>query len=169
MKLVKRALLTAAFLAGAAAAAFAAGIPSIPSTSQFSEPSQIVGTLNTLINQLQGGPGVTGTPAIVGIGGICNPAAGATPQTCNSQRGIVPFTTAPPTTTGSTVTYVINNSLVTASSICNVFWTTAGTAGSALSVATVVPSAGSLSVVTVNAGTTTNAVATGTLSFNCSN
>lgn len=168
MRWLRNALLSAAILGGAVAAAFAGGIPLMPSTPTFNEPSQLVNTINTLINQLQGGPGYTGTPQITGVGGYCT-AGGATPQVCNAQRGQIAWTTAPPTTTGSTVTYVITNSLVSAASNCTAQWVTAGTAGSALAVATVVPSAGSLSVVAMNAGTTTNAVATGTMSFNCTN
>jgi hypothetical protein len=165
--MLKRLAILAAFLLGASAA-LAGGIPTMPSTPQFSEPSQIVGTINAFINQLSSGPGYTGTPQITGVGGYCG-ASGTTPQTCNGMRGQVAWTTAPPTTTGSTVTYVINNSLVTAASNCFAQWNTAGTAGSALVVGTVTPTAGVLTIVTSNAGTTTNAVATGTLGFHCVN
>jgi hypothetical protein len=64
---------------------------------------------------------------------------------------------------------VVTNSAVNASSICNANFNTAFTSGSAVVVATIVPTAGSLSVVIANAGATTNAVTTGTLAFNCVN
>lgn len=149
---------------------FAANLPLMPSTGQYSEPSQIVGTLNALIQQLNGQQGYATPNAIVNIGAYCaNATAGATPQVCNGQRGAVAFTTLGVTTTGTVMTTVITNSAITASSVCVANWITAFTAGSGVTVATAVPSAGSLSVISVNAGTTANAVTTGTLGFNCFN
>ena len=71
--------------------------------------------------------------------------------------------------TGTNQTLVVTNANVSAASVCTAQWLTAFTAGSAVVVATVVPTAGSMSIVTANAGTTTNAVTTGTLGFNCVN
>jgi hypothetical protein len=155
--------------------AFAGGVPQIPATSQYSEPSQIVGTLNALINQLNGnGTGLGGYAALsnnaVSLGSLCQPAAGASPLTCNGQRMIAAFTgLSSLLATGTTQTVVITNSSITAQSACTAQWITAFTAGSAIIAATVTPSAGSLSIVNVNAGSTTNAVATGTLAVNCFN
>ena len=168
MRWLRKALLSAAFLGGAVAAAFAGGIPLMPSTPTFNEPSQLVNTINTLINQLQGGPGYTGTPQITGVGGLCT-ASGASPQTCNAQRMAIAFTGITIAATDTTQTFVINNSQVTAASLCFAQWQTAFTAGSAVGVATVVPSAGSLSILSTNTAATTNAVTTGTLAVNCVN
>jgi hypothetical protein len=144
----------------------AAAIPFVPSTPQYSEASQIIATLNALINQLNGQTGFA--PAqVVSLGSSCQPAAGGSPQTCNGQRGVVAFTGITVTTTGSSQTLVVNDTSVTAASACFAQWITAFTAGSALYVATVTPSAGSLSIVVANGGTTTNAVTTGTLAINC--
>lgn len=158
-------------LVASALVAMGASLPLIPSTSQYSEPSQIVGTINALIQQLNGQAGYAAANSTVSIGSFCtNAAAGATPQVCNGQRGAVSFTGLTGIAATSTnVTLVITNSNVSANSICSAVWTTAFTAGSAVTVATVVPTAGSLSIVAPNAGTTTNAVTTGTLGFNCYN
>lgn len=158
-------ILSAVFVSGAVA--LAANMPSVPSTSQYSEANQIIGTLNALINQLNGAIGYA--PAQnVSLGSFCtNTTAGASPQVCNGQRGQVAFTTLTPTTTGSTQTLVITDSSVLATSQCSAQWITAFTAGSALAAATLVATAGSLSVVVGNFGTTSNAVTTGTLAFKC--
>ena len=169
MRKILAALVAVLFSAGA----FAATIPNLPSTSQYSEPSQIVATLNALINQLNGLPGgytANSGTSIPSIGLYCaNAAAGATPQICNGSRGLVAYTGITVAATGTTQTLVITDSLITAASACQAQWNTAFTAGSAVLAATVVPSAGSLSVVNVNAGSTTNAITTGTLEFNCVN
>jgi hypothetical protein len=107
-------------------------------------------------------------PGNITLGALCAPAAGASPQTCNGQRGQVAFTGITVTTTGSTQTLSINDSAVTAASGCTGAFLTAFTAGSAVIPATIVATAGNLSVVIVNAGTTANAVTTGTLGFSCS-
>ena len=156
--------------------ALAGGIPLLPSTSQFSEPSQIVGTINTLINQLNGnalGFGGYAANSATGpsIGSFCSATGATLTNVCNGQRGQIVFTGTPltVTTTGTTMTMVITNSSITTASLCTGAFVTAFTAGSAVIPATFVPTAGSLSVVAVNAGTTTNAVAAGTFGFNCYN
>lgn len=153
---------------------FGGGVPLLPSSPQFNEPSQIVSTLNAFINQLNGNPlgsgGYAAQPGgIVSIGALCQPAAGASPQTCNGSRGLVAFTGITVAATGTTQNLVINDSLVLATSACQAQWITAFTAGSAVIAATVVPAAGTLTVTNVNAGTTTNTVTTGTLEFSCIN
>lgn len=153
-----------------ATAAFASNLPLVPSTGQYSEASQIVGTLNAVIQQLNGQAGYATANPIVNIGSYCtNTTGGGTPQVCAGQRGAVLFTGLTPTTTGSNQTIVVTNANVTAASVCTAQWITAFTSGSAMVIATVVPTAGSMSIVTANAGTTSNAVTTGTLGFNCVN
>ena len=156
-------------LVASAALAMGAGLPLMPSTSQFSEPSQIVGTINALVNQLNGATGYTTATPIVGVGAYCTNTAGGTPQVCNGQRGAVLYTGLPSTALNATFTVVVTDSAIAANSICQAQWITAFTAGSGVAVATLVPTAGSLSVISVNAGATTQAVTTGTLGFNCVN
>jgi hypothetical protein len=159
-------MLTALFVSGVLA--LAANIPLVPSSPTYSEASQIVPTLNALINQLNGAPGGYATQQIISLGSYCqNAAAGGTPQICNGQRGQVAFTGITVAATGTNQTLVVTDSSILATSSCFGQWSTAFTAGSALVIATMVPTAGSLSVVTANAGATTNAVTTGTLSFYC--
>jgi hypothetical protein len=155
------------------ASAFAAGLPLLPSSPNYSEASQIVGTINAVIQQLNGQAGYATATPIIGTGAYCtNGTGGTTPQICAGQRGAVLFTglvAAGLAATGTTTTSVITNANVAANSVCTAQWITAFTAGSAIVVATVVPTAGSLSIVSANAGATTNAVTTGTLGFSCSN
>jgi hypothetical protein len=165
MKRFYTGLLVLAFSAGLS---FAANLPLMPSTPTFSEASQIVGTINALVSQLNGLPGYSGTSQLVSLGSSCaNTTAGASPQVCNGQRGQVAYTTLGVTTTGSVMTTVVTDSAILATSQCTANWITAFTAGSGVTVATAVATAGSLSVISVNAGTTANAVTTGTLAFNC--
>jgi hypothetical protein len=178
MTKIRKALVTAALFVGAVLGAqlgFSGGMPPIPSNPTFSEPSQIISTLNSFINQLNGNPlgsgGYAAQPGgIASVGLYCmNAAAGGTPQTCNGAHGAVSYTGLTSSATGVVQTVVVADSFVTTASICNAFWITAGTAGSARTIATVVPTAGTLTVISVNAGTTTDAVTTGTLGFNCVN
>jgi len=145
---------------------YPAGLPFVPSTPQYSEASQIIATINALVNQLNGNAGYS--PAqVVSLGSFCTNTAGGSPQICNGQRGQALFTGVTVAATGTTQTLTITNSSVTATSTCLVQPITAFTAGSGVAVATVVPSAGSLAVTLVNAGSTTNAVTTVTLGFSC--
>jgi len=174
---MRKLLLAAGLLLGSilgAVLGFGGGVPTIPSSPTYNEASQIVATLNALINQLNGNAlgfgGYAAQPGgIVSLGSFCAPAAGASPITCNATRGSAAFTGITITTTGTTQNLVINNSLVTAASDCLAQWQTTFTAGSAVIAATVVPAAGTLTVANVNAGTTANAVTTGTLAFACTN
>jgi hypothetical protein len=160
---------------GGSMVGFGGGIPLIPSTPQYSEPSQIVGTLNAFINQLNGFPlgsgGYAAQPnSTVSLGLYCqNAAAGASPQTCNGTRGAVSYTGLGVAATGTVMTTVISDTSITTQSNCTAAWQTAFTAGSGVTVATIVPTANTLTVISVNAGTTTNAVTTGTLGFQCFN
>ncbi len=152
----------------------AGGIPQIPSSPTYSEPSQIVPTLNAFINQLNGNAlGVGGYAAqpnnAVSLGSLCQPAAGGSPLTCNGQRMIAAFTGITVGVTDTLQTLTITNSSITTASACNANWNTAFTAGSALMVSTIVPSAGSLAILVTNTAATTNVVTTGTLAVNCFN
>lgn len=158
--------LTAMFVSGAIA--LGANLPLVPSSPTYSEASQIVGTLNALIQQLNGAAGYSGASQVISLGSFCtNAAAGATPQVCTGQRGQVSYTGISPTTTGSVQTLVITDTAIAATNQCKAWFNTAFTAGSAMAVATVVVTAGSISVLTGNFGTTSNAVTTGTLAFEC--
>jgi hypothetical protein len=165
--MMKRFLTTLSALFSAAVIAGAASLPSVPVSPTYSEASQIVGTLNALINQLNGATGYA--PAqTVSLGSFCtNGTAGGTPQICNGQRGQVLFSGLTVAATGTNQAIVVTNSSVTTASSCFAQWSTAFTAGSGVYVGSVTPTAGSLSIVIANGGTTTNAVTTGTLSFNC--
>jgi hypothetical protein len=158
-------------LVASALIAVGATIPLLPSTSQYSEPSQIVGTINALIQQLNGQAGyaAAGNGAL-GLGQFCtNGAAGASPQICNGQRGTVLFTGITVAATGTSQTLTITNSTINTSSICQAWWLTPFTAGSNVMPQTYTPTAGSLAILFANAGPTTNAVTTGTLAINCVN
>ena len=158
--------LTAIFVSGAIA--LAANLPLVPSSPTYSEASQIVGTLNALIAQLNGGTGYA-TGQLVSLGSFCtNATAGASPQVCTGQRGQVAYTTLTSlAATGTVQTLVVTDTAVLASSQCKAWFITAFTAGSAITPATAVATAGSISFLFVNAGTTTNAVTTGTMAFEC--
>jgi len=168
--MLKRIVYALTGLVASAALAIAGTIPLLPSNANYSEPSQIQATINAVISMLNGNGAYATAPATVSIGTQCQGTAGASPVTCNGQRGTAPFTglvVAGLAATGTTVDLTITNSAVTAASICHVQPTTAFTAGSGVTVATVVPAAGSMVVKLVNAGSTTNAVTTGTLGFYC--
>lgn len=147
----------------------AGGVPYVPSSPTFSEPSQLIGTLNSLIQTLNGVPSaLQPTPqAAVSLGSFCTNAAGVSPQTCNGQRGLALFTGITVAATGTTQNLVINDSTITAASGCLGQLTTTYTAGSGVTLATLVPGAGTLTATLVNAGATANAVTTGTIGFQC--
>lgn len=165
---MKRFLSTLTAMLVSGAIAFAAPLPNVPSTPTFSEASQIVGTLNSLIAQLNGAAGYSGAAQIVSLGSFCqNATAGATPQVCTGQRGQVAYTGITVAATGTVQTLVVTDTAVLASSQCKAWFITAFTAGSAVVPATAVATAGSISFLFANAGTTTNAVTTGTMAFEC--
>src|ERR1700753_946625 len=95
--------------------AFAGNLPLVPSSPNYNEPSQIVSTMNALVQQLNGNQGYAAATPIVGLGSFCqNAAAGASPQVCNGGRGTVAFTGITVTTTGSVQTLTITDSAITA-------------------------------------------------------
>lgn len=149
-----------------ASVAFGGGLPLVPSNPTYSDPSGIIATLNAIVNQLNGQAGYA--PAqVVSLGSSCSSTAGGTPVVCNGQRGIGNFTGLTVAATGTNQVVVITNSSVAANSICQAQFISAFTAGSAVVVGPVVPTAGSLSIAIANAGATTNAVTTGALGFSC--
>jgi hypothetical protein len=156
-------------LVATALIAIGATLPLMPSTSQFSEPSQIVGTINALIQTLNGQAGYTTAQPIVALGSLCQSAASASPNTCNGQRGAASFTGITVAAPNTNQTLTITNSAVNASSICQANFTTAFTAATTINVGQIVPTAGSLAVSIGNSGSGTNGVTTGTLGFNCVN
>lgn len=99
-------------------ASLAGGVPNIPTTPQYSDPSQVLATINTLINQLNGVPAYAPVTSL-GLGQACS-ASGVTPGTpvtCNGQRGIL--TTATMTTAAlSSQSLLINSNTVNLNSLC---------------------------------------------------
>lgn len=169
--MIRKVLLTLGLGFGAlfgAVVGFAGGVPLIPSSPNFSEPSQIVGTLNTFIQALNGTPNALGTNTNVSLGTFCqNAAAGATPQICNGQRGAVAYTGLTVAAPATNQTVVITNSSITTASVCQAAFITAFTAATVINTGQIVPTAGSLTISIANSGSGTNAVTTGTLGFNC--
>jgi hypothetical protein len=158
--------LTAIFVSGAIA--LAANLPLVPSTPQYSEASQIIGTLNALIQQLNGQTGYAAAQNVT-LGSTCTATSASLAITCNGQSGTLAFTGTAITVaaTGTVMTVTLTDSTITTASACSAQWVTAFTAGSAVYVATVVPTANTLTIISANGGTTTNAVQTGTLAFHC--
>lgn len=165
-QLAYRAALGFALIAGAVIG-LAAPIPFVPSTAPFNEPNQEVATLNALINQLNGQTSYA--PAqLISIGQFCANTAGATPQTCNGQRGIASFTGVTAAGNANSAAQVINNSFLTAASNCqvNINGTTAAGASGPV-VSTAIPGAGTLTVIISNTTATTTGASTFNLGFNC--
>lgn len=173
---VRQALgVTALLVAGLAGSmlAWGGGVPLVPSTSQFSEPSQIVATINAFVNQLNGNAAGAGGYAtqpggVVSIGGFCSPAAGATPLTCNTQRGLVSFTgvTVAAVSTGNVV---VNSSIITANNSCRAQIVSDNSAAASFPyIRSVVTGAGTITIAISNAAaaTSTGASTFGIL-YNC--
>jgi hypothetical protein len=176
---MKKFLLSLALFLGALAGAtvgFGGGVPPIPSSPTYSEASQIVGTLNAFINQLNGNPAGQGGYAaqpngVISIGSF-GTGTGAGPIILNTQRGLATFTGV--TIAGqATSSLAITDSLITTASVCQAqlatFSGTFGTNGTP-SVFVVTPTAGTLTVVMGNtsAATTTGSQSFG-VEFNCIN
>jgi hypothetical protein len=163
---MKKLLATVAAVIASAVIAFAANLPNVPSSPQYFEPSQIVATLNAVIQQLNGNVGY-GPAQVVSLGSYAT-ASGGTPVTLAAQRGIVSFTGVGTLTTGSVTTLTMTNSTITAASQCFTQVQSGGAAGSAPYVSTATPTAGSLAMILANGGTTaTGAAATFAISFAC--
>lgn len=106
------------FLACGVSAALAGGVPNIPTTPQYSDPSQVLATINALINQLNGTQAYAPV-APIGLGPTCavTSLTVGTPQTCNGTRGTI--------TTGTMTTAAladqnlqINSIYINANSAC---------------------------------------------------
>lgn len=172
---LKAGLLLAALVASQVAA-LAGGLPSVPSTAQFNEPSQIVSTLNAIINQLNGNAAGAGGYAaqpgnIVSLGSFCtNGAGGATPQTCTGMRGLVTFTgvTIAAVTNGA---LVITDTLLTANNTCRAWIVSDNSA--AASFPYVRSAVTTTNTLTVNIGNAAAATSTGAstfgIGFDCNN
>jgi hypothetical protein len=153
------------------ATAFAGGVPPIPPNPTYSEPSQIIATLNALINQLNGNALGTGGYAaqpggVVSLGSFCT-ASGATPQTCNASRGVV-TTNSLATAASTAAAFVINDSLVTAQSACGASIGNTTSTGTP-TIASVVTGAGTITVLVANVATAAALNNTVNIVFNCIN
>lgn len=148
---MRKRLAIAALVAGALVpgALYAAGVSPINTAL---DPGNIVGTLNTIIGQLNGVQCV---------------ASGATPQTCNGTRGVV-TTNSLSTAAVTNAAFVINNSAVTATAVMNCNLTaysgTLVTNGVPV-ILTCVPGAGIITVNIYNAGATNALGGTLNISF----
>ena len=88
-----------AVLAGTVA--FAGGVPSIPPVSRWSEPSQILNTLNTFIRTLNGeSTDIDSTSGNFSLGKFCTGSSATTAVTCNGARGILTLTASARSTWG---------------------------------------------------------------------
>jgi hypothetical protein len=163
---MKKLLATITAVVASGLIAYGAAVPSIPSNPTYSEPSQILGTLNTLINQLNGAAGYAPAQNIsLGSSGV---ASGGTPVTLNAQRGVVSFTGVGTLVTGAVTTLTMTNSSVAANSQCFAQVQSGGAAGSGPYISTATPTAGSLALILANGGTTaTGAAATFAIAFQC--
>ncbi len=176
---MKKFLLGAALFVGAilgSAIGFGGGVPFLPSTSQYSEPSQIVGTMNAFINQLNGNAlGAGGYAAqangVVSFGQFCSATTTTTTDVCAGQRGLAAYTAQATIAAGGVVTETITDATVTANSVCpaSIIAQTVA-ASSEVTVASVTATAGSLAVVVQNpTATATGATGAWTVAFNCIN
>jgi hypothetical protein len=174
---MKRMLLGTALFLGAllgATLGFGGGVPNIPSTPTFNEPSQIVSTLNAFINQLNGNPAGSGGYAVqpggvVSIGSNCA-VSGASPGplTCTGARGVATFTAA--TVAGNAnLSVSITDSVITTASSCNAWIQAQPTAGAGAVVASITPTANTLTIVLTNATATTTGSVTLPIGFSCVN
>jgi hypothetical protein len=163
---MKKLLATIAAVVASALIAYAAALPNIPSTAQYAEASQIIGTLNALIAQLNGAVGYAPAQNVsLGSSGV---ASGGTPVTLAAQRGVVSFTGVGTLVTGAVTTLTMTNSAVAANSQCFAQVLSGGAAGSGPYISTATPTAGSLALILANGGTTaTGAAATFAIAFVC--
>jgi hypothetical protein len=164
---MKKLLAVLSAVIASTALAYAANLPLVPSSPTYSEPSQIVGTLNSVIQQLNGQAGYAAAQVVsLGTGGTASGGSGAV--TLNAQHGVASFTGVSTLTTGSVVTLTLTNSTVAANSVCFAQVLSGGAAGSAPYVSTATPTAGQLAFIVANGGTTaTGATVTFAIGFNC--
>lgn len=168
----KASLAAAAFVAlifAAASWAVAGGIPSIPSSPVWSEPSQILGTLNTFIRMLNGqATSINTTPGNLSLGSFCTGSTATSTVTCNGNRGSITYTYLGTLTQGSQGALTLTNSSIAASSACVFQVMRGGAAGSAPYVTQALPAAGSLGFNLTNGGSTATGLgAQVTIGFQC--
>ena len=157
-----------------ASAAIAGGVPPLPATSQYSEPSQIVGTLNALINQLNGNAtglgGYAAQPnAAVSLGTYSSGSvASPGPLVFSSfvQRGIASFTAA--TVAGNAnLSVSITDPGITTASVCMGTIVNNPTAGAGPAVSSIVATANTLTIQLTNATATSTGSVTLSVAFQC--
>ena len=142
---MKRSLPVIAALLAGTVGLVAANLPNIPSTAQFAEANQIVGTLNALISQLNGGTGYSGTSQIVSLGVGCTGTSVTSTVVCSGQRGVA-------TVTGQTLAAATNfpvtitNTATSANNVCTASPGVSPAAGVGPSIVAVTPAAGSMTV-----------------------
>ena len=168
---MRKILVAVALILGAFASAFATTLPLVPVSPQFSEASQIVPTFNAFIAMLNGNASpITANvaPGTIAFGTLCT-ASGATPQTCNGQRGAVTFTGVT-VTNAATATVVVNDAQVAAASICTAsIINNANAAQSTPFVSTLTPAAGTLTAILGNGSATSTGSVSIVVGFNCVN
>ena len=156
--------------------ALAGGVPQVPATSQYSEPSQIVPTLNALVNQLNGNasgaggyaaqPNAAVSLGIFQTGSVASPGPLVLPS--YAQRGVATFTAA---TVGANanLSVSITDPGITTASVCMAGLVTNPTAGAGPSVSSVVLTANTLTIQLTNSTATTTGSVTLGVAFNCIN
>jgi hypothetical protein len=156
--------------------ALAGGVPQVPSIPTYSEASQLVGTLNALINQLNGVPSPNGGYAPLNnsnislgtflTGSVASP--GPLVFATSAQRGVATFTAA---TVGANanLSVSITDPGITTASACNATILNNPTAGAGPTVSSVTPTANTLTLQLTNATATTTGSVTLNIGFNCFN
>jgi hypothetical protein len=164
------------FLAGAALAVFTAslalagGLPTIPPTSRWSEPSQLLNTLNTFIRTLNGeSTAINSASGNWSLGHPCTASSATTAVTCNGARGVLTLTGIPELQWGASSDVTLTNTNVDASSACTAqVLSSTGATGSALTVATAIPTQNTLTIRLVNGGSiSTGSGKAYTVGFQC--
>lgn len=176
--ILRKALVSAATIAALAAPieALAGGVPQLPSTPQYSEGSQIVPTINALINQLNGNPSGQGGYAAqpnsavslgtFQTGSVASP--GPLVLTTYAQRGVATFTAA--TVAGNAnLSVSITNPGITTASVCFAGITNNPTAGAGPTVSSVTPTANTLTIQLTNATATTTGSVSLNVAWKCEN
>ena len=168
---IRKAIYALTGLVFSALLGYGAALPLLPSTATYSEPSQIVGTINALINQLNGQTGYAPAQIVTTGSFAVGTAASPGPVTVNASRGIATYTATPTIADGASLAVTISDSLVTASSMCMAQIVVDGTAaGSAPFIRSVTPSAGTLTITISNGSpTATGATTTNGIGFACFN
>jgi hypothetical protein len=152
---MKRFLPIVAGLVVGATVTAAANLPNI-SGAQWAEASQIVGTLNALINQMNGGTGYSGTAQTVSLGVACTGTSATTTVVCTGQRGVASYTGVATISANTNATFIITATgyITTASNCTANFGLNTFAANSAPVITSVTPTANTLTILVGNASTT---------------